>query len=61
MDRMFLSYVGALPGISIPTQMRVEEKRRHQWTNAKTAPEKPQCQADSVFSFSTLKPQVGEG
>lgn len=61
MDRMFLSYVGGLPGISVPTQMRVEEKRHHQWTNAKTAPEKLPCQVDRIFSFSTPEPQVGEG
>lgn len=50
---------GTLSGISTQTPVRVEEKRCHQYTEART-PESFPCQVQFVFSFYTLKPQVGQ-
>lgn len=59
---MFINYNcgGNLSGISTPTT-RVEERRCHQWTKARTVRERHQCWVHFALSFLILKPQGGAG
>jgi hypothetical protein len=54
-------YCRNLPGINTLILMRMGERRHHQWTEARIAPERLPCRVQFVSSFSTLKPEYGAG